>query len=52
MGRIILEGVYFKKVKVLFEGEYLNWKRYGKGIEYNYFGEVVFDEEYQNTKLP
>ena len=29
--------------KLVFEGEYLNGKRHGKGKEYNKYGELKFD---------
>ena len=35
---------------LIFEGEYLNCKRNGKGKEYNYFGELKFEGEYLNGK--
>ena len=36
---------------MIFEGEYLNGKRWnGKGKEYNYFGELLFDGNYNNGK--
>ena len=33
----------------MFEGEYLNGKRNGKGKEYKY-GEIIFEGEYLNGK--
>jgi len=33
---------------LIFEGEYLNGKRNGKGKEYNMFGELIFEGEYLN----
>ena len=35
---------------LLFEGEYLNGKRNGKGKEYNKFGSLIFNGEYLNGK--
>ena len=32
----------------MFKGEYLNGKRNGKGKEFNYNGELIFDSEYLN----
>ena len=34
----------------MFEGEYLNGKRNGKGKEYNDNGELIFEGEYLNGK--
>ena len=36
--------------KLIFEGEYLNGKRNGKGKEYNYKGALIFEGEYLNGK--
>ena len=36
--------------KLIFEGEYLNKKRNGKGKEYNLYGELIFDGEYLKGK--
>ena len=36
--------------KLLFEGEYLNGKRSGKGKKYDYKGNLVFEGEYLNGK--
>ena len=33
---------------MIFEGEYLNGKRKGKGKEYNYYGKLEFEGEYLN----
>ena len=35
---------------MLFEGEYLNGQRNGKGKEYNKYGELIFEGEYLNNK--
>ena len=40
---------YWNNGKLLFEGEYLNGKRNGKGKEYN-DGKLVFEGEYLNGK--
>ena len=32
--------------RLIFEGEYLNGKRNGKGKEYNYDGKLIFEGEY------
>ena len=36
--------------KLIFEGEFLNGKKNGKGKEYNNYGELIFDGEYLNGK--
>ena len=36
--------------KLIFEGEYLNGKRNGKGKEYYYEGKILFEGEYLNGK--
>ena len=36
--------------KLIFEGEYLNAKRNGKGKEYNKYGGLVYEGEYSNGK--
>ena len=33
-------------IKLLFEGEYLDGKRHGKGKEYNNWGDIIFEGEY------
>ena len=35
---------------LLFEGEYLNGERNGKGKEYDYYGELIFEGEYKEGK--
>ena len=43
--------VFLKESNILiFEGEYLNGKRNGKGTEYNYDGKIIFEGEYLNGK--
>ena len=34
--------------RLIFEGEYVNGKRNGKGKEYDYDGKLIFDGEYLN----
>ena len=34
--------------ELIFEGEYLNGKRNGKGKEYNFYGKLIFEGEYLN----
>jgi len=36
--------------RLVFEGEYLNGRRNGKGKEYNYYGELEFEGEYLKGK--
>ena len=61
MGKIKFEGEYFngkkngkgkeyyKNGKVEFEGEFLNGKKWkGKRKKYNYYGELISEEEYLN----
>ena len=36
--------------KLIFEGEYLNGERIGKGKEYGCYGELIFEGEYLNGK--
>ena len=35
---------------LLYEGEYLNGERYGKGKEYNNYGNIIYDGEYLKGK--
>ena len=35
---------------MIFEGEYLNGKRNGKGKEYSIYGKIEFEGEYLNGK--
>ena len=37
--------------QLIFEGEYLNGKRNGKGKEYNNIGKIIFEGEYLNGKI-
>ena len=41
---------YYYNGKLIFEGEYLNGERNGKGKEYNENGELIFDGEYLKGK--
>ena len=36
--------------RLIFEGEYLNGKRNGKGREYNDYGRLIFEGEYLNDE--
>ena len=38
------------KSPLIFEGEYLNGKRNGKGKEYDWYGRLRFEGEYLNGK--
>ena len=33
---------------LIFEGEYLNWKKNGKGKEYDINGNLIYESEYLN----
>ncbi len=35
---------------LIFDGEYLDGKKYGKGKEYNSLGKLIFEGDYQNDK--
>ena len=37
--------------QLVFEGEYLNGKRYGKGIEYNNNGQIKYEGDYVNGRI-
>ena len=37
---------YDRRNHLIFEGEYLNDKRNGKGKKYDYDGELIFEGEY------
>ena len=41
---------YDRNFNIIFEGEYLNDKRNGKGVEYNKTGKIRFKGEYLNGK--
>ena len=41
---------YFENGKLLFDGEYLNGKRNGKGKEYYYDVKLIFEGEYLKDK--
>ena len=43
--------VYDYKGKLIFEGEYLNGLKNGKGKEYDYDGKLKFEGEYLNGEL-
>ena len=44
-------GKEFKRNKLIYEGEYLNGIRDGKGKEYNeYSGDLIFEGEYKDGK--
>ena len=42
---------YYCNGNKLFEGKYLNWKRKGKGIEYNYFIYELFEGIFKCFKI-
>ena len=39
---------FAKKGTLIYEGEYLNWKKQGKGIEYDYYENKIYEGEYLN----
>ena len=41
---------FIEEDSLIFEGEYLNGKRNGKGMEYGYNGNLIFEGEYVNGK--
>ena len=49
-GKGFIKEYFNLKDALLFEGEYLNGERNGKGKEYNYNGEIIFVGEYLNGK--
>ena len=49
-GKGKIKEYYFYDSKLMFEGEYLNGERNGKGKEYNKYGELKFEGEYLNGK--
>ena len=50
-GKIEKEKEYNKNGELIFEGKYLNRKRWnGKGKEYNFLGQLEFEGEYINGK--
>ena len=50
MERKIGKGREYIKGQLLFEGEYINGKRSGKGKEYINHGKLVYEGEYKNGK--
>ena len=42
--------IYNYNGKLIFQGEYLNDKKNGKGKEYNNNGKLIFEGEYLNGK--
>ena len=49
-GKGVCKDYTFFTGKLIFEGEYINGKRNGKGKEYNDNGELIFEGEYLNGK--
>ena len=43
-------GNEYDDYKLVFEGEYLNGKRNGKGTEFGYYGKLEFEGEYKEGK--
>ena len=48
-GKKVREYDYYSGI-LIFEGEYLNGKRHGKGKEYDKDGKILFEGEYLNGK--
>ena len=48
-GKLIFEGEYNKNREFIFEGEYFNGLRNGKGKEYYNDGQLKFEGEYLNS---
>ena len=48
-GKGLIKEYNYWNDKLIFEGEYLNGQRNGKGKEYDY-GELIFEGEYLNGK--
>ena len=44
------KNIIFFMDKLLFEGDYLNGKRHGKGKEYDFDGKLLFEGDYLNGK--
>ena len=40
----------FNKKKLIFEGEYINGEKCGKGKEYDDYGNLIYEGEYLNEK--
>jgi len=45
-----INGKEKEKLFLIYEGEYINGKRNGKGKEYNLEGKIIFEGEYLNGK--
>ena len=43
-------GKDYNNGKLIYEGEFLDGRRNGKGKEYNYNGELKFEEKYKKNK--
>ena len=51
MKELIIKDYYDKYGKIIFEGEYRNGLKNGKGIEFQYkYGVKIFEGEYSNGK--
>ena len=45
------KGKEYNNSKLIFEGEYLNGKRNGKGKEYDYTGKLIFEGKYFDGRI-
>ena len=48
--KILKNMILIIMVIFIYEGEYLNGKKNGKGKEYNQYGKIIFEGEYSNWK--
>ena len=49
-GKGFIKEYDYENGNLIFEGEYLNGEKNGKGKEYNYFGKLIYEGEYLNGK--
>ena len=49
-GKIKEYGIHNGKLVIIFEGEYRNGRRHGKGREYDRNGKLVYEGQYINGK--
>ena len=47
-GIINAKGKEYRSSHLIFEGEYVDWKKHGKGKEFDYNGNIIFEGEYIN----
>ena len=44
------KGKLYDRGQLIFEGEFVNEKKNGKGIEYDGLGSILFEGEYRNDR--